>query len=220
MALNQEADMVSHGGKRAGAGRKPKKPGSAPAPGSKTANFSTRITPEIRAAIEAEARQEGLNVSQMAALLLKVGIDARRDAVRNDPTRALCYLLGELAEIVAPDQLSTDKFVFDWRTDPFLFEALKLSFVRFMDAIRPIGDAISPMERDPRLQGTTAWGSLDSPAARADDAARVLLHNFHMARKQPQRMLENAPADTEKKTLDTPYDLNRAWKGLNGRKTK
>jgi hypothetical protein len=223
MAFNQEARMTKrHGGSRPGAGRKAKRADAAPSVGAKTANFSTRITPETRAAIEAEARaaHPPRSVSQMAEFLIRRGLDAKRDAVRNNATRAICYLLGELAEIVAPEKLNTENFAFNWRSDPFLFEAFKLSFLRLMDAMRPAGDAISPVDREPLLTGTTFWGPLDSPAARAEYAATILLHNLHAARAQPQEMLQHAPAGVEKKTLDTPYDLHRAWKGLNGDRTK
>src|SRR5712672_858377 len=84
----------THGGGRPGSGRKPKKAGAAPAPGSKSSNFSTRITPQTRASIEAEAKETGKSVSQMAEILIRRGLDARREAARNSATQAICYLLG------------------------------------------------------------------------------------------------------------------------------
>jgi hypothetical protein len=195
--------VKGRGGKRQGAGRNP-----APA---KTVKFSARITPETQSAIELEAREANQSVSRMAEILIKDGLGARRFNARNGPTRAICYLLGELAEIVAPKRLKTDKFSADWRTDPFLFDAFKLSFVKLMDGLRPAGEAVPPSERDPRLKNTTAWGSLESIDDRAERAATILLHNFNAAR-EPQDMLQHVPAEVEKMT---PYDLHRAWKGLN-----
>jgi hypothetical protein len=204
-----------HGGKRPRSGRKPKKADAPLSVGAKTANFSTRITPETRAAIEIEAHVLGLSVSAMAEVLIKRGLDARREAQRNSATRAICYLLGELAEIVAPKQLKTAKFSGDWRTDPFLFEALKLSFVRLMDALRPAGEAVPPSERDPQLKNETTWASLESIDARAERAATILHHNLTAAR-EPKNMLQHVPAGVE----NVPYALHDAWKGLNEKPSK
>ena len=209
----------THGGKRPGSGRKPKKAGAAPTSGSKSSNFSTRITQETRDAIELAASGTHLSVSAMAQHLLLLGLKSKRDAQLNGPTRAICYLLGELAEIVAPKQLKTEQHPGDWRNDPFLFETLKLSFVKMMDAVRPTGEVISPAERDPQLKGTTLWGPLELIDARADYAATILLHNLNAAR-EPKDMLQHVPAGIEKKVLDTPYALHDAWKGLNERTGK
>lgn len=197
-----------HGGKREGAGRKAKKAAAPSAPGAKTSNFSTRIAPETRAAIELAAAGSRLSVSGMAQKLIQEALDQRRMNERNDATRAICYLIGELAEIVAPKQIKTDNFSADWRADPFLFEAFKLSILKLLDALRPQGEIIAPSELEPMLKNTSLWGSLESVEGRAEHAATILLHNLAAA-QAPADLRDLAPKDD-----DTPYDLYRAWKGL------
>jgi hypothetical protein len=203
-----------HGGKRLGAGRKAKKPGTGDKPGAKSAYFATRITPETKAALELEAQVSGKTVSRVAEMLLEEALDQRRTNERNNPTRALSYLIGELADIVAPAALKMTNFASDWRHDPFLFETYKLSIVRVMDALRPAGDVTSPLDRQPALEGATnVWGPLDTPEKRAEYAAFVILHNLNSAREPLQLVKslgEHRPADDK-----TPYDLHRAWRGLN-----
>jgi hypothetical protein len=204
-----------HGGKRDGAGRKTKKPGTGDKPGAKSAYFATRITPETKAALELEAEVSGKSVSRVAEKLLLEALDNRRMNERNDPTRALSYLIGELADTVAPPALKMENFASDWRNDPFLFDAYKLSILKLMDALRPAGEAVSPLDRQPVLSGATnVWGPLDTPEKRAEYAAIVILHNLNSAREPLQLVKslgEHRPADDK-----TPYDLHRAWRGLNG----
>lgn len=173
-----------HGGRRVGAGRKPKKRGERTA--RKTADFSTRITRETRMAMEAEARAAGLSVSAMAEVLIKRGIAVRHDAQRKDATRALCHLIGELAGMVGTDRISEDREAFAWWRDPFMFEAFKLSIAKFMnslqDALRLRGEMLTPVDRMPELKGTTLWGPLESAEARAEWAAAVLLDRAQTAR--------------------------------------
>jgi hypothetical protein len=205
--------MAERGGKRTGSGRKPRRAGDPPP--SKSATFSTRITAETRSAIEAEASEMGMTVSAMAEHLMKAALRQKRTAARNKETQAICYLLGELVEVVAPKQLRTDRFNPSWRDDAFLFESLKLAFIQTMDAIKPPGPLISPIKRDPTLAGTTLWGALDTPAKRASDAARILLHNLYAAGRDADAMLpESARAYADKKTRLTPYDMNTAWVDL------
>lgn len=199
----------SHGGKRVGAGRKAKPASAAPTKGIKSANYNARIDPETFAAMELAARDSGLSVAAMAGRLIKSGLKTRREASTNDSTRALTYLLGELAGIVAPKQIGID-----WRDDPFFFDALKLSFVRIMDAIRPAGEATPP-----DLKGTTFWGDMDTAQARAEYAATILLHNLNSA-QEPTQLIKEIGPDLAKQVGDTPYALHDAWLALNKGKRK
>src|SRR6266487_3396325 len=98
MASFQEAKMArGHGGRRPGSGRKAKKAGATSPPGSKVANFSTRITPDIRAQLDAIAASTGRSVSQIVGELLQSGLKAHADREIDEPIHALAYLLRLLA---------------------------------------------------------------------------------------------------------------------------
>src|SRR4051794_22702873 len=107
--------MAKTGKHKAGPGRPP----AGPIRG-KMSNFSTRITAETRAALETEAR--ATNLSQAAEQLLRLGLAVKRERLRGDPTRALCYLIAELAETICPRGIPA----LEWQANPFMFEAFKL----------------------------------------------------------------------------------------------
>lgn len=210
-----------HGGKRSGAGRK----AADERPGAKTSYLGARISPETRAALELEATEAGQSVSRMAEILLDEALETRRLNARNDSTRAICYVIGEMAEIIAPQMLKTKNFASDWRNDPFLFETYKLAIAKVMDALRPAGEIVSPLEREPALQDLLdrsrtlsdlagmRWGPLDTPEKRAEYAAIIILHNLNNAETAPRppRFYGAPPPQIEK----AMYDLHRAWRGLN-----
>jgi hypothetical protein len=122
-----------------GGGRKPKGPMKG-----KQAAFSTRITLETRQAMEAEADRTRQSVSQVAEHLLILGVKAKRDRERDDPMRALCFLIDQLAISVSNSTQGA------WRENPFLFEALRLAIPALMARLAPPGDMQSP---EPVLSG-------------------------------------------------------------------
>jgi hypothetical protein len=99
----------------------------------KQANFSTRIQPETRMALEAEAKATGLSISQLAERLLINGLKERRTAEKDPAMRALCFLIAQLARhVVGPTGA-------DWRSAPFFYEAFKFAVVQLLDALDPPG---------------------------------------------------------------------------------
>jgi hypothetical protein len=143
----------------------------------KKAWFSTRITSETRAALESEAAASGKSVSQVAEALLIEAIAIRREVSLNDPMQALVYLISQLADVTCH---GLDR---DWWTDPFMFEALKLAIGKFMDGIAPTGELKSPIEDTPGFSTNrpSIWGPFDTPEARANYVATIVLSNFRTA---------------------------------------
>src|SRR5262249_51311773 len=75
--------------RRPGGGRKPKGVFAG-----KREWFSTRITPETRAALEQEvAAKPGQSISQVAERLLVHGLDEQRWRNNHRPLRALCFAI-------------------------------------------------------------------------------------------------------------------------------
>jgi hypothetical protein len=145
----------------------------------KRAWFSTRITNETRAAIdrEAAASRPRKSVSQIAEALLIEALALRREVSLNDPMQALAYVISQLANVTCH---GLDR---DWRTDPFMFQALKLAISNFMDGIAPTGEMKSPIEDIPgfSMNRPSIWGPFDTPEARANYVATIVLSNFRTA---------------------------------------
>ena len=117
--------------RRPGGGRKPAGPISG-----KTANFSTRITAETRAAMDAEAAKTGRSISQVAEELLGLGLLEKRDREqKQNPTEALLYLIRQLAE--KSDLPSPTGKTFKWHSDRFICQALGVAVSHLIEHLRP-----------------------------------------------------------------------------------
>ena len=130
---------------------------------SKVSTFSTRITAEVRSALEAEAASSGQSISEAAARLLRLALEVKRDRQLDDPIRALGYVIGGIAYFC---QSTTEDGRFcDWRTDPSMFEAFRLALATFLERLRPAG------EIDTTVEGPLAGSS---PASHAEYAFRAI----------------------------------------------
>ena len=58
--------------------------------------------------------------------------------------RALCFLIAQLAGQVAGMTDEKGRPLFDWRTDPFFFQAYKLAVAKMLDALQPSGEIVPP----------------------------------------------------------------------------
>jgi hypothetical protein len=143
----------------------------------KLANFSTRIQPETRKALDAEAEATGLSISQLAEKLLRDGLKERRAAEKDPAMRALCFLIAQLARhVVGPTDAS-------WRSSPFFYEAFKFAVVQLLDALDPPGTYGEPPQMtvaeppgaaiNPSLQRYLA--SFRNSQARAEYSADLVL---------------------------------------------
>jgi hypothetical protein len=119
--------------RRPGGGRKP----AGPIKG-KTSNFSTRITAETRQALDNEAKASGHSISQVAERVLQLGLAALRDRERRDPTRALVYLIGWIADASSIASPGSNERL-DWNEEPFVFEAFERALAMLLKELRPAG---------------------------------------------------------------------------------
>ena len=139
--------------RRSGGGRKPR----GPIP-NKTENFSTRISPDTRAALELEARRTGQSISQAAEVLLRIGLEERKGEQSNRPLRALFFLIEQLAEATASSgayfggtKNTGENAQFEknsWRTDRYKFEAFKAAVVQLLSFLTPNAPMHSPWEKN------------------------------------------------------------------------
>ena len=137
----------------------------------KLANFSTRIQPETRKALEKEAKATGQSISQLAERLLITGLAERKASEKDRALHALCFLIGELAHRIV------GTLPHDWRSDPFFYEAFKIAVRQVLDALDPPG-AKEHGEYTVRIRGSLSAtqtaaiqhyaDSFETPEARAE----------------------------------------------------
>ncbi len=150
----------------------------------KSCQLATRVTPELRAAIDVEAARNGRSVSQEVERRLRDSFDAGlvgdkrgklADLVGGPQNLALFRTLHWLARNV---ELHTRE---RWIDDPFTFEQVRKAFDFFLEAIKPPGDpqptdkliwpAPLPAEFVEYLSVMIARGVLDCIALAADEPA-------------------------------------------------
>ena len=134
---------------------------------------SIRMPTDMRAQLESAARRSGKSVTQ--ELLRRLNDSFRRDREkrghRDDASRALCYLLAELIELVNLNTVDNPK-PSAWRESPFAFRTIKLAFARLLDALEPKGKIKAP-------EGLTFGPAIiagSSPDKMAENAAAVILY--------------------------------------------
>jgi hypothetical protein len=143
--------------------------------------MSIRVPAELRAQLEAAARRRGRNVSEELLARLNSSFQRERDKAVDPAMRALNFLFSTLAYSVHWNMPN-------WRSDAFLFKAIKIGIAKLLDALEPGGDADLPdfwraaatMSPDiifrPVLED---WmRATQSPEDMADYAVRNTLHSF------------------------------------------
>jgi hypothetical protein len=139
-----------------------------------------RVAPATRKAIEMEATQAGQSISHVAEQCLRLGLREMHLRKGGDSMGALCYLISGAAD-VAGIKAQKGKSGFDWRSNPFVFQSFKLAVLKILDALAPAGEVRPLDEQMPALKGSTIFGRLDTPEARANDVAMIILHNLQHA---------------------------------------
>jgi hypothetical protein len=119
-----------------GGGRKPKGEFKG-----KSAALSTRITPELRAALEAESIRAGMSLSQLVERLLRDSLDRprRTEAALGAPhVRALAYCVARIATHI---EVGTGK---RWHDDQFSNRALKAALEILLHRFSPRDAVVMP----------------------------------------------------------------------------
>jgi hypothetical protein len=140
----------------------------------KSENFSTRISPETRQALEREAADSGRSISQVAERLLNSAIQEKRRRQAQPSMRAISFLIEQVAlrlveqNVVCINFADHDPNVLEsadgremlkavaegdvgleaWRTNPFLYQAFKLAVASLLSLFDPKGELRSPIPID------------------------------------------------------------------------
>jgi hypothetical protein len=175
------AKSKKRGGKRKGAGR----PRSAPL--GKTSYFSTRISAETRAWLEAESRRVGDTLSSTVERLLRFAMMKKDRDDRSDSIKALCYVIGLLAERIPGIYFATPEY--SWRSNPFMFEAFRAAVSCILDELRPPGKVIAPPPLHPTFKSTFK----EQPEQHGLEMARALI--FQLQSAAVPEILANIPEE-------------------------
>jgi hypothetical protein len=114
--IKRKSAAMARGGKRTGSGRKPLNGKR------KLANFSTRITPELRAALEREAERRGHSLSQEVERLLTDSLQApkrNKEVWGEDRNLGLAHLVNRAAQMIEGHTGES------WMTNDYTFRALR-----------------------------------------------------------------------------------------------
>jgi hypothetical protein len=163
------AKSNKRGGKRKGAGR----PRSAPL--GKTSYFSTRISAETRAWLDAESRRVGQTLSSTVERLLRFAMKGKDSDDRNDSIKALCYVIGLLAERIPGIYFARPEY--SWRSNPFMFEAFRAAVSSILDELRPPGEVVAPPPLHPTFKSTFK----EQPEQHGLEMARALIFQLQSA---------------------------------------
>jgi hypothetical protein len=106
-----------------------------------TVPFSVRMPASMREELKKAAQRRDRSEGQELLARLQGSFNRDRKVNRGPVVHAVCFLIAEAAEAVAPG---------NWLLDPFYFEAFRLTVVKLLDALRPQGKIRFPLEKQPR----------------------------------------------------------------------
>jgi hypothetical protein len=124
--------MIPKKKRAAGGGRKPQGEFT-----QLTSLFAVRMPEDLREQLESAATKNRRSASQELLRRLYDSFGINRDKDRDPATRALCFLISEIAEKIrwASPQ---------WHGDPFFFKAFKIGVAKLLDEIEPKGKIQPP----------------------------------------------------------------------------
>jgi hypothetical protein len=144
--------------------------------------FTVRMTPELRAQLD-RARGKR-SAGQELLRRLQDSFQRDKDRSRNRDLRALNFLIAEAAEAIGREW---------WRSNPFHFEAFKLTVDKLLEAIRPPGKIKSPLLRQrPRRPKGLLGRAFSSPAAYSDHVTAQIMAALSRNRPLTQEFAEIA----------------------------
>jgi hypothetical protein len=156
--------------------------------------FSIRLPDAMRDQLEAAAGRNNRTLAQEILARLNSSLGKTREKSADPTMRALCFMFSTLAGFVHMNG--------SWRSDPFLFRAIKIGIGKLLDALEPQGEIKLPdfwrafvdipvadwmkPARESQIAAT------QSPEAMGAYAAWLTLENFRSPRPQNWDILKKA----------------------------
>jgi hypothetical protein len=129
---------------------------------------------DVRAELEAAARRRNRNLTDELIGRLRVSFAKEHEQKRDPATRALLFLISQVAEQVHMNS------PIEWHQNPFMFRAFKLAVARLLDALEPSGKIQSPWKDVGKAYFEVARGEREKPAP-------LLAHWFADAHQTPEK---------------------------------
>jgi hypothetical protein len=121
--------------RKPGGGRKPRGPFS-----QNSAMMTVRMPSDLRDEIERSANKKGWSLSQELLWRLRSSYAKQREEKRSPATRAICFLVGEIARHVDFNRAKGYRSPVEWHRSPFAFRAFRLALDKLWEALEPPGD--------------------------------------------------------------------------------
>jgi hypothetical protein len=207
--------------KKSHAGRKPAGPFA-----NNTSQLTIRMPDDLRAELKKSADKRGWSLSQELLWRVQSSYKRQREQERRPPaTRALCFLISEIAERVGFFKIS------EWHRSAFAFRAFRLAVGQVFEALEPNTGMKNPYERLPeafRQTGSPAMAeaiasTTKTPETNAAHIAKGLLSELLLRSNRSEaeaawRDLRNNP-DAEIRALsehmlDILYGMDDARRDL------
>jgi hypothetical protein len=183
--------------------------------------FSLRMPADLREQLEAAAKDSGRSVSQEMLDRLSRSFGRDHDKGRDPATRAICFLLAEVADKIR--WLVPHK---SWQHDSFLFRSFKIALAKVLDDIEPKGEAAL----DPRFARIMRelGADFETPEKTGLAAAMRVLSDFHGRSIDPrvvwQKIIESEEdpsrrdiqLEQARREENTFYGMPKAWRDLQG----
>jgi hypothetical protein len=159
------------------AGRKPAGPFA-----HNTGQLTIRMPDDLRFELERSANKKGWSLTQELLWRVRSSYMRRREEERRTPaTRALCFLIGEIAQ-------QAGLTISEWHRCPFAFRAFRLAAARLLEALEPPGDLQNPYDdyegllrgvlREDTLMANEMAASLKTPESLADAITGRIMHEL------------------------------------------
>ena len=157
-----------------GGGRKPK--GAV----AMRSQLTIRIPDDLRAELKAAAKGRGRNLTDELLGRLRASFAREREQKRDPTTRALAFLISQVAEQVH----MYSRLGRNWHRNPFVFRAFKLAVARLLDSLEPPGELKSPYDDLPdtlKNHPMTPWlvDRFKTPEDTAERAADYVLTELY-----------------------------------------
>jgi hypothetical protein len=136
--------------------------------------LSVRMPDDMRAQLEAAAKQRHRSLTQEMLSRLRRSFDRERDEKRDRASRGLCYLLAETIYMIEANAHAGAEPE-GWRSDPFVFRTVRLTFDKVLGRLQPPGEIRRPDLADTAIGGGSFVVGGDTPEQMSEIAADVMM---------------------------------------------
>jgi hypothetical protein len=149
-------------------------------------------------------------LSQTIERLLQLGLHEKQARNRHQPIRAMCYLITQLSEMVTIALLKERNLMhpeYNWRSNPFMFEAFRVAVLYLFDALRPPGASVAPL---PLKEELCRMARYDDPEHCGRNVTESLLRALQFFGANTRQEVDSAfeTFETDRRVLDTQTQMH------------